>query len=159
MNDSATRTPPLDEQVVIVGAGPVGLWLAGELQLAGVPTTVLERTLTRAPHSKALGIHARTIEVLAMRGAEGQFLAQGRKVPNWHFGMLSSRIDLGVLNTPYPYMLGHPQTHTEAILEERALALGGTVLRGHAVTSLEQDASAVTLKVTGPSGPYTCRAG
>ncbi|WP_406469029.1 FAD-dependent monooxygenase [Streptomyces sp. NBC_01594] len=159
MNDSATRTPPPDEQVVIVGAGPVGLWLAGELQLAGVPTTVLERTLTRVPHSKALGIHARTIEVLAMRGAEGQFLAKGRKVPNWHFGMLSSRIDLGVLNTPYPYMLGHPQTHTEAILEERALALGGTVLRGHAVTSLEQDASAVTLKVTGPSGPYTCRAG
>ena len=63
--------------VVVVGAGPVGLWLACELQLAGVSTVVLERAMERSPHSKALGIHARTIEVLAMRGMEKELVSAG----------------------------------------------------------------------------------
>jgi 2-polyprenyl-6-methoxyphenol hydroxylase-like FAD-dependent oxidoreductase len=81
----------MDEQVVIVGAGPVGLWLAAELQLAGVATLVVERLPERLPFHKALGIQPRTIEVLAMRGAEKRFLAEGAQVPSWHFGMLQGR--------------------------------------------------------------------
>ena len=144
-----------DEQVIVVGAGPVGLWLAGELQLAGVPTLVLERAARRSPHAKALGMHPRTIEVLAMRGMEMAFLAGGVAVPSWHFGMLANRLDFRPLDTPFPFMLAHPQTRTEELFSERAVEFGARVLRGHAVTGLTQDHDSVTIEVTGPSGTYT----
>ena len=132
-------------QVVVVGAGPVGLWVAAELALAGVSTLVLERAVERSPHSKAMGMHPRTVEVLALRGAEKRFLADGFPRPNWHFGMLENRLDFTGLDTPYPFMLAFPQVRTEELFEQRALDLGVRIRRGHAVTGLEQDASSVTL--------------
>ncbi len=144
-----------DEQVIVVGAGPAGLWLAGELQLAGVATLVLERASERSPHSKALGIHPRTLEVLAMRGMEKPFLAAGVPLPGWHFGMLETRLDFRPLPTPFPFMLAHPQARTEELFEERAADLGARILRGHQVTGLSQDQSSVTVEIAGPSGVHT----
>ncbi len=138
--------------MIVAGAGPVGLWLAAELALAGVSTTVLERHRRRSPHSKARGLHPRTIEVLAMRGMEKQFLDEGAPVPGWQFGMLPTRLDFRRLDTPYPYTLAYPQVRTEELLERRAADLGVRVLRGHAVTGLSQDGSSVTLEVEGPDG-------
>ncbi|HEX6339627.1 FAD-dependent monooxygenase [Umezawaea sp.] len=132
-------------EVIVVGAGPVGLWTAAELALAGVSTLVVERAVERSPHSKAMGMHPRTIEVLALRGVEEEFLADGVPRPNWHFGMLENRLDFSGLDTPYPYMLAFPQVRTEEVFERRALDLGVRVLRGHAVTGLAQDSSSVTL--------------
>ncbi|HEX7305471.1 FAD-dependent oxidoreductase [Lentzea sp.] len=146
---------PTGSPVVVVGAGPVGLWTAAELALGGAAVVVLERATERSPHSKALGVHPRTVEVLAMRGLARRFLDEGVPVPSWHFGMLESRLDLSVLDTPYPFMLALPQVRTEQLLEEHALAAGARVLRGHAVTGLEQDDDGVTLHVTGPDGEYT----
>ncbi|WP_307867840.1 FAD-dependent oxidoreductase [Umezawaea beigongshangensis] len=140
--------------MVVVGAGPVGLWTAAELALGGVRTVVLERATERSPHSKALGVHPRTLEVLAMRGLVRQFLDEGVPVPRWHFGMLENRLDFSVLDTPYPFMLALPQLRTEQLLEEHALALGVRVLRGHTVTGLRQDADGVRLDVTGPDGEH-----
>jgi len=133
--------------VVVVGAGPTGLWLACELALAGVDITVLERAEERSPHSKALGVHARTLEVLAMRGLADEFLASGRPLPSWHYAMLRSRLDLQQLRTAFPFMLAIPQVRTEELLEKRALALGVRIHRGAAVTGLDQDADGVTLGV------------
>ncbi|MTD55230.1 FAD-dependent monooxygenase [Amycolatopsis pithecellobii] len=144
-----------DEQVIVVGAGPVGLWLAGELQLAGVSTLVLERAPERSPHAKALALHPRLLEILAMRGMEQPFLAAGRQVPSWHFGMLPDRVDFRSLDTPFPFMLALPQTRTEEFFHERALEVGARVLRGHEVTALAQDDTSVTLEIAGPSGNYT----
>jgi 2-polyprenyl-6-methoxyphenol hydroxylase-like FAD-dependent oxidoreductase len=143
------------EPVVVVGAGPVGLWTAAELALAGVPVVVLESATERSPHSKAMGMHPRTLEVLAMRGLEQRFLDEGVRVSNWHFGMLESRLDFSLLDTPYPFMLAIPQVRTEELLEEHALVLGVRILRGHTVTGLEQDDDGVTLFVTGPAGVHT----
>jgi 2-polyprenyl-6-methoxyphenol hydroxylase-like FAD-dependent oxidoreductase len=143
------------KSVVVVGAGPVGLWTAAELALAGVPVVVLESATGRGPHSKAMGLHPRTLEVLAMRGLEQRFLDEGVPVPSWHFGMLENRLDFSVLDTPYPFMLAIPQVRTEELLEEHALALGVPILRGHRVTGLEQDGDGVTLFVTGPDGEHT----
>ena len=143
------------EPVVVVGAGPVGLWTAAELALGGVPTVILERATERSPHSKALGMHPRTLEVLAMRGLDRRFLAEGRPIPSWHFGMLANRLDFSGLDTPFPYMLAIPQRRTEQLLEEHALALGVRILRGHTVTGLDQDADGVRLHVNGPDGDYT----
>lgn len=128
--------PPTDQQVVIVGAGPVGLWLAHEIGLAGVRALVLERDEERSPHSKALGIQPRTVEVLAMRGRHKDILAAGRPIPNWHFGMLESRIDFRALPTPFPFLLAQPQSVTEELLERYATEQGAVVRRGHEVTSL-----------------------
>ncbi|MCO1660819.1 FAD-dependent oxidoreductase [Pseudonocardia humida] len=145
-----------ETQVVIVGAGPVGLMLAAELRLAGVETVVLERLEMPSPHSKALGVHARTLEQLAMRGLVDPFLAGGIPVPAWHFGFLSQRLDLTRLDTPYPFMLAFPQHRTEAVLLERALALGARIRRGRSVTGLTQDDDEV--RVVTESGE-TWRAG
>jgi 2-polyprenyl-6-methoxyphenol hydroxylase-like FAD-dependent oxidoreductase len=155
---SETRQAPSegswDHQVLIAGAGPAGLWLAHELALAGVSVLVLEREEKRGPHSRALGIQPRTIEVLAMRNRHKDTLAAGRALPNWHFGMLESRVDLGSLPTPFPFLLAQPQTVTEELLERYATELGAVVRRGHEVKSLVQDDSSVTVGVSGPDGEY-----
>ena len=67
--------------VVVVGGGPVGLWLACELALAKVKVVVLERRAERVTQSRALGIHGRTIEVFALRGLADRFLSHGRRLP------------------------------------------------------------------------------
>jgi 2-polyprenyl-6-methoxyphenol hydroxylase-like FAD-dependent oxidoreductase len=137
------------EQVVVVGAGPVGLWLACELQLAGVSTVVLERAGERSPHSKALGLHIRTVEVFAMRGRELDFVDSGPRAPSWHFGILASRLDFSGLDTPFPYMTVMPQVRTEELLEKYATSLGVRILRGHTVTGVTQDESSVSVEVNG----------
>lgn len=65
--------------VVIAGAGPTGLLLAGELALAGVDVAVIERRINHdLAGSRAGGLHARTIEVLDQRGIAERFLSQGQ---------------------------------------------------------------------------------
>ncbi|WP_406633716.1 FAD-dependent monooxygenase [Amycolatopsis sp. WGS_07] len=139
---------------IVVGAGPVGLWTAAELALGGGRPLVLERAARRSPHSKALAIHPRTVEVLAMRGREQAFLDGGIPVPDGHFGMLPARLDFRELDTPFPFLLAHPQVRTEELLEQHALALGAVIRRGHQVSGLSQDDEGVTLRVNGPDGEY-----
>ncbi len=122
--------------VVVVGAGPTGLWLAGELRLGGATVTVLEARRERDVNSKALTIHPRTIELLDCRGVVEPFLAEGIRIPNGHFGGLPDRMDFAVLDTPHPYTLALPQARTEELLEQRAAGLGATVRRGCQVTGL-----------------------
>ncbi|MFD4322617.1 FAD-dependent monooxygenase [Streptomyces sp. NPDC058548] len=142
------------QHVLIAGGGPVGLWLAAELRLGGIPVTVVEPRTEIDQRSKALTIHPRTLEVLASRGALEPFLAEGLPIPNGHFGMLENRLDLRDLDTPYPYTLFLPQARTEELLQERALALGATLLRGQRVTGFTEDSASVTVRVDGPQGAY-----
>ncbi|GGU17301.1 FAD-dependent monooxygenase [Streptomyces daghestanicus] len=144
--------------VVIAGGGPVGLWLAAELRLGGVAVTVLEERTEIDARSKALTLHPRTLEVLAARGAQGPFLAEGLPIPAGHFGMLDQRLDFSSLDTPFPYTLALPQARTEALLQEHALGLGATVLRGHRVTGFTEGAASVSVRVTGPRGEYETEA-
>ncbi len=127
------------DDVVIVGAGPTGLWLAGELRLGGATVTVLEAREERDQNSKALTIHPRTIEIFDCRGVVEPFLAEGIRIPNGHFGGLPDRMDFSVLDTPYPFTLALPQARTEELLEERAVRLGAKIRRGCRVTGLTDD--------------------
>lgn len=82
-------------QVTIVGAGPTGLMLAGELALAGVEARVLERRTTpELVGTRARGFHARTTELLDQRGLADRFLAAGRAVPAISFAARLHR-DIG----------------------------------------------------------------
>ncbi|MCO1660602.1 FAD-dependent monooxygenase [Pseudonocardia humida] len=132
--------------VVVIGAGPVGLWLAAELRVAGAAVTVLEERTERDPHSKALTVHPRTIEVLDSRGAADVLLREGMRVPSGHFAVLDSRLDFAALDTPYPFTLALLQGRTEELLEEHARDLGADVRRGVRVTDLEVGEDAVVVR-------------
>lgn len=145
-------------EVVVVGAGPVGLWLTRELRLAGIDVLVLERAEERAPHSRALTIHPRTLEVLAMRGLADDLLAEGVKIPNGHFAVLPHRLDFAPLDTAFPFTLALPQVRTEELLERYALNAGAEIRRGETVVDVRQDRSAATVRVEAAAGSYEVHA-
>ncbi|TSC25888.1 FAD-dependent monooxygenase [Corallococcus sp. Z5C101001] len=145
-------------EVAVVGAGPTGLWLACELALAGVRVEVFERRAEPVRESRALTLHPRSLEVLALRGLEGRFLEQGRPLPTGHFAMLDTRLDFSVLDTRFPYTLFIPQAVTEALLEARARELGVAVRRSHTVEALRQERDGVELEGAGDTGAFRIRA-
>jgi 2-polyprenyl-6-methoxyphenol hydroxylase-like FAD-dependent oxidoreductase len=129
--------------VLVVGGGPVGLMTACELRLQGLRVMVCERRETRTPQSRALTIHGRSLEVLALRGVAQRFTALGRPIPVGHYGALDTRLDFSVFDSTFPYTLFLPQTTTEALLEEWAIELGVIIHRGQCVMEVEQDAHSV----------------
>ena len=132
--------------VVVVGGGPVGLWVACELALAKVNVAVLERRAEPVTQSRALAIQGRTLEVFALRGLADRFLSRGRPIPKGHFGGLGTALDFSVFDTRFPFTLLLPQATTEALLEERALELGVEIRRGHFVESAKPCADGVVLE-------------
>ncbi|MET8278905.1 FAD-dependent monooxygenase [Micromonospora sp. NPDC005174] len=139
----------MDPEVIVVGAGPAGLMLAGELRLAGVPVTVLERLAARTGESRGLGFTARTMEVFDQRGLLSRFgdvdiSNQG------HFGGLP--IDFGLLDGAHQAAKTVPQSHTESVLEEWAVGLGADIRRGWEVTAIADEGDVVTAQVRGPDG-------
>jgi 2-polyprenyl-6-methoxyphenol hydroxylase-like FAD-dependent oxidoreductase len=148
----------MNHQVVVAGAGPVGLWLAGELRRAGVTVAVIEPRAERDPRSRALTVHPRTIETFASRGVHQPFVSEGIPLAGGHFGALGSRLDFRRLPSPFPYTLALPQERTEALLEGQALDLGADLLRGHEVTGFTEHPDHITVRIAGPHGPSTLRA-
>jgi 2-polyprenyl-6-methoxyphenol hydroxylase-like FAD-dependent oxidoreductase len=151
-------TATYDCDVVIAGGGPVGLMLASELRIARVKAVVLERLPERSPHSKAFGLHARSLEVLDLRGLVDRFREGARSWNNGHFAGLDRWVDFSVLDSAHAYALLVQQTRTEELLEERVNELGADLRRRHEITAVRQDADAVHVSVTGPDGPYELRA-
>lgn len=151
-------TQDFDFDVLIVGGGPVGMLLASELRLARVRTTVLERLSERTPHSKAFGLHARSLESLDRRGLVESFRDGARSWNNGHFAGLDVWVDFALLDSAHNYALLSEQTRTERLLEERALESGADIRRGHEVTAVRQDENGAEADVTGPDGAYTLRA-
>lgn len=141
-----------ETDVIVVGAGPVGLWLAAELRLGGATVTVIEKRTRRSEHSRAHTLHARTLEVFASRGLVGPWLDEGIEIPTTHYAMLSSRLDLSGLESDYPFVLFIPQVRTEELLEQHATAVGVRVLRGLEVTDITAAEAGVSATAVGPEG-------
>jgi bifunctional hydroxylase/dehydrase len=145
----------LDADVIVVGAGPTGLMLAGELCLAGVTPIVVERRTEPMQQSRALGFSARTIEEFDQRGLLPRF-GEVSTIPIGHFGGMS--IDYRVLEGGSYGARGVPQSRTEAVLAEWATGLGAEVRRGHEVTAMTTGDDSVELELTTPDGSHRLRA-
>jgi len=122
------------------------MMLASELRLHGVNVLVLEKEPQPTTIVRALGIHARTIEVLDQRGLLDQFLALGRRHPLGGFaGITKPPPDR--LDTTHAYVLGIPQPTTLRLLTEHAIDLGTDIRRGAELTGLHQDENEVTAEL------------
>ena len=130
--------PVPSDEVIVVGAGPTGLALAGELALAGVRCRVLERRPARSHDSRAICLHARSTEMLDLRGLSARFVEAGLPVPSFPVGPKGAVIDFRRLDSDFPYLLNMPQSQIEELLEERALELGVEIVRGATVTGVGQ---------------------
>ncbi|MDQ0145932.1 FAD-dependent monooxygenase [Pseudarthrobacter niigatensis] len=140
---------------VIVGCGPTGLMLAGELRLAGVDAVVLERRASQElAGSRGGGIHSRTIELLDQRGIADRFLAAGKTVQTASFG--NTQLDLGGLPTRHPYTLALFQNHIEQLLLEWVQGLGVEIRRGVEVTGVSADDDGAEVQLAG-GGPVRGR--
>ncbi|GAA2257099.1 FAD-dependent oxidoreductase [Streptomyces ruber] len=138
--------------VIVVGAGPTGLLLAGDLAAAGVDVTLVEkRPHTVSNLSRAFAVHARTLEQLDARGLADELEAIGRPVGRARlFGGFTLRFD--AVPSRFRHVLVIPQYEVEAVLERRAAGAGVRFRYETEVTGLVQDADAVTVRVTGPGG-------
>jgi 2-polyprenyl-6-methoxyphenol hydroxylase-like FAD-dependent oxidoreductase len=137
--------------VVIVGAGPTGLLLAGDLAAAGVRTTVLERRGAESNLTRAFALHARTLELLDARGIADAVIATGTVLKRLR---LFDRVDVDLSRLPSKFacLLITPQYNTERVLTERAHALGAEIVHGAEVVGLHQDTDGVELEVQGQDG-------
>ncbi len=135
-------------EIVIVGAGPVGLMLGCELALAGVRPLVLERLPERASLPKANGIMGQVVRLLDHRGLYARLGGLGpspQPFPEFFFGAMP--LPLAKLEKNPLFGLMIPQPEIERVLSERAAELGVEVQRGVEVLSLGQDAAGVALRV------------
>ncbi|GAA4254313.1 monooxygenase [Dactylosporangium darangshiense] len=143
----------MNRTVVIAGAGPVGLMLAGELRLAGVPVVVLERLIERVGWARSLFVQNRSVEVLRQRGLD--WFGDSPRWVNYNFGFLNLR---RLKNDRDFVPFYAPQHKFEELLEERAVKLGTDLRRGHEVVALEQDDSGVRVQVRTAEETYELQA-
>lgn len=132
-----------DADVIVVGAGPAGLMLAGEVASGGLSCTVLERRSEESNVTRAFGVHARTLEMLDARGLADELVATGKAVDRLRlFGR--AYFDLSCLPTRFPYLLVTPQYNTEHVLQRRCRDLGAAIVGGAEVRKVGQDEHGVT---------------
>ncbi|MBT2486996.1 FAD-dependent oxidoreductase [Streptomyces sp. ISL-96] len=147
-----TGTTSQRSNVIVVGAGPTGLLLAGDLAAEGVPVTVVERRPRGISNlTRAFGVHARTLEQLDARGLADELVTTGQIVTRLElFGSLA--LDISDLPSRFPYLLVTPQFEVEKLLLRRAEENGATFVYGAEVTGLAQDDAGVTLDVRREDG-------
>lgn len=141
--------------VLVAGAGPVGLTAAVELRRRGVRCRIVDPLPARRPYAKAVGIQPRTLEIwdhigLARTALEAAVPMYGQLA--YVDGVEQPRIDL-VLPPEVPYgFAALPQYETERILDEFLQRFGTTVERGTGLVSFDQDLDGVTVALRSASG-------
>ncbi len=141
--------------VLVVGAGPVGLMLAAELRRAGVSCRIVDRLPARLPYAKAVGVQPRTLELFDRMGLVRDVLDAAvpmRGQLTYENGVALGRIDL-VLPPEVPYgFAALPQYETERVLEEHLGRYGTGIERSTELLAFAQDPAGVTSRVRTASG-------
>ena len=141
-------------EVLVLGAGPVGLTLAGELARHGARCRIVDRLPRPSPYCRAIGVTPRTLEVWEDMGVAREMIDAGL----WLRGLrsivhgrppLDTAVDLSFL--PYA-QLGLPQYETERVLARHLGRFGVAVERGVALAALGQDEDGVTVDLAAADG-------
>ena len=149
---------PHTTDVLIVGAGPVGLTMACELLRHGVRCRIIDQTAEPTRTSRALAIQPGTLEVFNNMGVVDRFLAAGQRAsaPSIYDGSENGKglvlvTFQHIKDSPYTFLLILPQSMTESLLLKRLAELGGVVERSHELLAIQQDGDAIiaSVKVTG----------
>ena len=122
--------PAADLDVLVVGAGPVGLLLANECARRGLSARIVETRARQSEHSKALAIFPRTLEIFDMAGVVGPFLDVANRVTSVSViahGRRLAHVRFEPEQTPYPFIAMVPQDVTERLLAEELLRRGRAV--------------------------------
>src|SRR5579862_4507889 len=125
-----TSNPAVDTDIVIIGAGPVGLFLANECARRGLRYRLIEERPTQSEYSKALAIFPRTMEIFDMAGVVGPFLEAANRVTS--VAMISHGHTLAHMKfepheSPYSFVAMVPQNVTEELLAAELKRRGGTI--------------------------------
>jgi 2-polyprenyl-6-methoxyphenol hydroxylase-like FAD-dependent oxidoreductase len=160
---SSTASEP-QTQVVVIGAGPSGLFAAAELARHGVPPLVVERQPVPHREARATALQPGTLEILARAGVVDRVLAASvhlgcARVFDADLRRVGELAFAGV-GCPWEFQCSLPQWRTERILAERLVELGGVVERGVAASSLEERDDGVLVRLERADGtPETVEAG
>ncbi|MGA9494099.1 MAG: FAD-dependent monooxygenase [Mycobacterium sp.] len=141
---SANQNPT----VIVVGAGPVGLVAGCELARRGVRVRVIDKLAQPTDQSRAVAVHARSLDMFDRMGIVDEMLATGIKAVAMQLyagGRELFRVPLGEVDSAFPFTLTTAQTETERVLGERLQSLGVTVERGVELVALSQDDEGVHL--------------
>ena len=139
--------PTTETQILVVGAGPTGLFTAAELRRHGVSCRIVDRGDGSTDQARASGIQARTLEILDALGIVERFLREG--VPCAETIVYApprtrlKHIDDSELETPFPFTLDLEQSRTERLLEGHLAGLGTEVERRVALADLQQEEEGV----------------
>src|SRR6266487_6871837 len=124
------RHVAIDTDVLIVGAGPVGLFLANECARRGLRWRLIEARPSQSIHSKALAIFPRTLEIFDMAGVVAPFLETANRVTSvavMTYGRTLAHMRFAPEESPYPFIAMVPQNVTERLLVEQLRRKGGAV--------------------------------
>jgi 2-polyprenyl-6-methoxyphenol hydroxylase-like FAD-dependent oxidoreductase len=154
----------MTSDVLIVGAGPTGLVLALWLSKLGARVRLIDKTDAPGTTSRALAVHARTLELYRQLDLADAVIAQGHKTPAvglWVQGERRARIsfeDVGSELTPYPFLHIFPQDEHEKLLIARLEQFGVTVERRTELMEYSDDGVRIAARLEGPRGEERCEA-
>jgi len=146
MTDSANS----HTDVLVVGAGPTGLTMACELARHGITPRIIDKSPTPSIHSKAFGIHARTLELFETMGIVETALGQGNICNGFDMynrGKPLAHVIFDTLESKYPYFLILAQSDTERILNAHLESYGIKVEREKELVGMERSDAGVTARL------------
>ena len=149
--------------VLVIGGGPVGLFMASLLLQRGVSDRVLEQRNGDEPHSRAIGIHPPSLDALQGIGVARDLVAEGvpiRRGLAVGGGRTLAEMSFAGVSDRYPFVLSLPQGRTAAVLEQRVRQLDpGALHRGVRVTRLHDDGGRVTVEASAGASAVRYTAG